>query len=107
MFGSIVPSEPAVVTVGSDHVTFRQFGLLSSTHPGLFTVAVKLLNFSPVPMVAEPGVIEMLMPVMIVIEADWVLVVSAAAVAVTVAVGVTTGKPPVVLGTVGSTVGAV
>jgi hypothetical protein len=103
----IVPSEPAAVTVGSDHVTFRQVGLLRMTHPGLFTVAVKLLNVSPVPIVAPPGVMEMLMPVIIVIEADWVLLVSAAEVAVTFAVGVTTGGPPFVPGTVGSTLGAV
>src|SRR5450631_215353 len=43
VFGSMVPSEPAVVTVGSDQVTLLHVGLEVMIHPGLFTVAMKPL----------------------------------------------------------------
>jgi hypothetical protein len=105
VFASMVPSEPAVVTVGSDQVTFWQVGLEARTHPGLLTVATNWLNVSPVPTVAVLGVMEMLMPLMMVNVAVAVLEVSAAAVAVMVAVGVTVVVVPEV--TVGITDGAV
>ena len=96
---------PGVVVVGRDQVTFRHVGFEVMLQPGLLTVATKLLNVSPVPTVASPGVMEIRMPVTIVIVAVAVLVVSAAAVAVIVAVGVTVVVVPDV--TVGSTAGAV
>src|ERR1700680_3136215 len=65
-----------VVLVGSDQVTFRQVGLEVILHPGLLTVAANR-KVSPVPTVAEVGLILMLIPVTIVSLAAAVLVVSA------------------------------
>src|ERR1700737_2523764 len=95
---------PTPVVVGTDHVTFWQ--LLAATElsqPGLLTLAVKV-KCSPVPTVAAVGVIERLMPEIIVTVAVAVLVVSACAVAVIVAVGVMVVVVPEV--TVGTVLGA-
>ncbi len=105
-FGSIVPGEVWPVTiVGSDQVTTWQslVGTVLS-HPGLLTVAAKV-KVSVVPTVAVVGLIEMVMPEIIVTAALAVLVESACAVAVIVAVGVITGSPFEM--TVGITFGAV
>ena len=76
-----------VSVVESDHVTVRQLAVeLTLLQPGLLTVAVNE-NVSPVPTVADVGVMVMLIPVTIVREAVAVLDVSAWAVAVTVTVG--------------------
>jgi hypothetical protein len=102
LLGSIVPTP---VVVGTDQVTTWQ--LLAATvlsHPGLLTVAAKV-KCSLVPIVAVVGLIEMLMPEMIVTVAVAVLVVSACAAAVIVAVGVIVVVPFVV--TVGIVFGAV
>jgi len=97
--------ELAQVVVGTDQVTTRQlFVATLLSHPGLLTVAVKV-KCSPVPTVAVVGVIEMLMPEIIVTVALAFLVVSACDVAVMVAVGVVVGVPFVV--TVGTVFGAV
>lgn len=72
--GSIVPIPVRVVE--SDHVTLRQVVFEVVLQPGLLTVAEKV-KCSPVPIVAEAGVIEMLIPVMIVTVAVSTFVVSA------------------------------
>jgi hypothetical protein len=79
--------EPRPVgVVGTDQVTFRQVGFEVTLQPGLLTVAVKV-KCSPVPRKAPDGVIEMLIPVIIVNVAVAVFVVSAAAVPVMVTEG--------------------
>jgi hypothetical protein len=93
-----------LVATGTDHVTFRHVVLEVVLHPGLLTVAAKV-KCSPVPMVAPNGVIAMLIPVMIVMVAEAVLVVSATEVAVTVAVGSGVTVPEIV--NVGIVAGAV
>jgi hypothetical protein len=75
-----------VSVVESVQVTFSQVGLEVRLHPGLLTVAVNRKN-SPVPTVAEVGVMVMLIPVRMVRVAVAVLVVSACAVAVIVTAG--------------------
>ena len=72
--------------VESDQVTLSQVGLEVILHPGLFTVAANV-NVSPVPTVAEVGVMVMLIPVRMVRVAVAVLVLSACEVAVIVTVG--------------------
>ena len=76
----------------SDHVTFRHVVFDVVLQPGLLTVEEKV-KCSPVPIVAEPGVIEMLIPVMIVSVALSIFVVSAWEVAVIVTVGAITVVP--------------
>lgn len=102
------PMEPSafagVRPVGSDQVTLSQVGLEVRLHPGLFTVAVNWKN-SPVPTVAEVGVMVMLIPVTMVSVAVAVLEVSACAVAVTVTAGSMVVVPLEV--TVGIVAGAV
>lgn len=96
---------PTPAVVGTDHVTSWQSvfpGVF--THPGLLTVARKA-KCSSVPTVAVLGVIEILMPEIMVTLAEAVFVVSACAVAVTVAVGTIVRVPFVV--TVGTVFGAV
>ena len=97
---------PAPVRVlGSDHVTAVQSVVPGElTQPGLLTVAAKD-RVSRVPTVAVFGLIEMLMPEMMVTVAVAVFVESACAVAVIVAVGVIVVVPFVV--TVGIVAGAV
>jgi hypothetical protein len=92
-----------VVLVGTDHVTFRQFGLELMLHPGLLTVAEKV-KCSLVPTVAVAGVIVMPMPVTMVSVAVAFLVVSACEVAVIVTVGAIVVVPLEV--TVGMVAGA-
>ena len=90
--------------VGTDQVTFRHVGFEVVLQPGLLTVAVKV-KCSPVPIKAFAGVIEMLIPVMIVTVAVAVLEVSAAEVAVMVSVGSAVTTPEIVA--VGIVAGAV
>jgi hypothetical protein len=79
--------EPIPVSVESSvHVTFRQVGFERMLHPGLLTVAVNV-KFSFVPTVAEAGVTEILIPVMIVNVAVSTFVVSACEVPVIVTAG--------------------
>ena len=79
--------EPIPVSVvESDQVTFSQVGVDVMLQPGLFTIAENG-KVSPVPTVAEVGVITMLIPVTIVRVAVAVFFVSACAVAVIVTVG--------------------
>ena len=89
---------------GRDQVTFKQLAFTVVLHPGLLTVAMNV-KCSPVPTVAAAGLIEMLIPVMIVTLAVAVFVVSAAAVAVIVTVGSGVTVPETVA--VGSMAGAV
>src|ERR1700722_18011041 len=94
-----------VRVVESDQVTVRQLAVeLMLLQPGLFTVATKE-KVSPVPTVAEIGVMLMLIPVTIVSVAVAVLVVSACAVAVTVTAGAIVVVPLEVI--VGMVAGAV
>jgi hypothetical protein len=96
LLASIVPP-----VVGTDQVTtWHWLATTELSHPGLLTVAVNV-KFSPVPTVAVVGVMETLMPEIIVTVALAVLVVSACAVPVIVAVGV------IVVVTVGTVLGAV
>jgi hypothetical protein len=91
--------------VGSDQVTARQvLPTMDASHPGLLTLATRG-NVSPVPTIAELGMIAMLIPEIIVIVAVCVLVVSACAVAVIVATGAGVVVPLLV--TVGTVLGAV
>ncbi len=88
--GSIVPIPVSVVE--SDQVTLRHVVFEVVLQPGLLTVAEKV-KCSPVPIVAEAGVTEILIPVMIVNVALSTFVVSACAVAVIVTVGAMTVVP--------------
>src|SRR6202163_5108889 len=93
--------EPFPAVVGTDQVTATHLLSEFRLQHGLLTVAAKLLKCSPVPTVAVVGVIEMLIPEMMVTVAVAVLDVSACAVAVIVAVGVIVVVPLVVtVGTV-------
>jgi hypothetical protein len=91
--------------VESDQLTVWQlFVELSVLQPGLLTEATNE-NVSPVPTVAEFGVMLMLIPVTIVSVAVAVLVVSAFAVAVTVTAGaIVVVVPDVVVGIVAGAV---
>src|SRR3979490_15221 len=64
------------VAVGTDHVTARHCESADWLHPGLLTAAAKL-KVSSVPTVAVVGLIEMLMPEIIVTVALAVFVESA------------------------------